>query len=493
MTTARRVEILRAEVDGVLASRNSARSMDDFQKYRGDPVAFARQELNAEPYDKQCEVLESLVSNKRTVVAGCHGSGKEFVLSCALLYHAYVLRQMCVALSATEDQLLTQLWKEVRARFNPDRLPGILYSGELRINGEARIVTRTSSQVSSITGYHDAHGVFFCISEGQGEQCESAAYDAAAACTIDDLSRTLVAGNPVKPVGKFYETCNKPGWNRITISAFDHPNIRQGAVVIPGGPSPTWPAEMAEEWGLESAWYQGRVLGMFPQTVADALCTRAQIDRAFERHSSGQFAVRANNRVPRLVADIARGGPDSTVVGTVRGPILQKLEVWEYADLMETARNLHARALELGHYRLARPRPTPEELLAAAVPVTIDDVGIGSGCSDRVRELGGKVIAFNGAHRASDETRYANRRSESYMELADGLKRNTVALPPDEKLAEELLATTFSVNGAGKIQLDAKDFIKKRLNPQRSPDRGDVASMSALASRPSFALGRYVI
>lgn len=482
MTTRARLRRLRAEVDELVETHQNARDLTDFERYRGQPVAFMREELGFQPFPKQVEVAESFHAHKRVAVRGCHGAGKDAILAPLMLYAAYACRMLVLAISATERQLIGQLWREVGARFSP-RLPGELYRNSLRIHGEERIVPMTSGSVSNLTGWHDPNGVFVAISESQSEQVESAAFDAAAANAVDEASRIMVVGNPVKPVGRFFEVHQKPTWRAIKISAFDHPNLQEGREVIPGGPSPTWPQEMAEEFGADSPWYVARVLAEFPETGIDSLVCREWIDRAFDHHREGRFAAWASNLPARLVADIARGGPDKTCVGTVRGPVVETLELWDEDSLMETARRLHARALELGRPSVPLVRPTHEQLLRAASRITVDDVGVGGGVTDRLKELKANVTPFNGAHRARNAERFANRRAEVYFDVREGLQRGETALPPDEMLAEELLATEYSVNSAGRIIVSPKEEIRSRLSPARSPDRADVVSMAVPAQR----------
>jgi hypothetical protein len=44
-------------------------------------------------------------------------------------------------------------------------------------------------------------------------------------------------------------------------------------------------------------------------------------------------------------------------------------------------------------------------------------------------------------------------------------------LPPDDELKEELTNTKWKYNSQGKIQIEAKEDIKKRIG--RSPDKAD--------------------
>src|SRR5205823_13285455 len=119
---------------------------------------FSRDELGFEPYDKQVEIFDSFTANKRTAVRGAHGTGKDAALAVIALYAAYVLGMLVLVISATERQLLGQLWREVRDRFST-RLPGELYTADLRIGGEKRILAMTSGSTSNLTGWHDPNCV----------------------------------------------------------------------------------------------------------------------------------------------------------------------------------------------------------------------------------------------------------------------------------------------------------------------------------------------
>lgn len=80
------------------------------------------------------------------------------------------------------------------------------------------------------------------------------------------------------------------------------------------------------------------------------------------------------------------------------------------------------------------------------------------------------------------------------MAFVSGRERSSVyddgdlALPDDPALAEGLLATTWSVTPMGKIQLEAKDEIRRRIG--RSPDQADAVAM-AVSVRPRRTLHVY--
>lgn len=288
MTTAAQLARLRREVEQAIEEHGRGRPLDEFAKYQGGDgkLAFFREVLGFEPWWRQEEVARAVEEHRRVVVRGAHSVGKERMAGAEALYGAFVKRQLVLLLSATERQVLGQTMREVGGLFrgNPD-LRGQLFSSSLRIDGEDRIVAFAAGHaVDALTGWHDPHGVLVIVSEGQGELLEERAYDAALANASDDLSRVLIMGNPVRPAGRFFEASRSAHWHSIRIPVTDHPNIAQGRMVIPGGPAPSWPVEMAAEWGADSPIYRARVLAEFPTESAEALVKLEWLEAAAARH-----------------------------------------------------------------------------------------------------------------------------------------------------------------------------------------------------------------
>jgi hypothetical protein len=94
------------------------------------------------------------------------------------------------------------------------------------------------------------------------------------------------------------------------------------------------------------------------------------------------------------------------------------------------------------------------------------------------------VQAFNaGEHTdwrdVSRELQFANLRSASWWnlrELLDPAQRHGIALPPDDLLIGDLTAPRWRMTSGGKILLESKDDIRKRIG--RSTDDGDAVVMA---------------
>jgi hypothetical protein len=475
----------------LLVEHRASRDLADFQKYRGQPLAFFRDELGFIPYAKQVAVVEAFERDRRTAARGCHGAGKDAVVAALALYAAYCLGMLVLIISATERQVVGQTWREVRQRFSA-RLPGALFTTFLRIRGEPRILCMTSATISNLTGWHDPNGVAVFISEGQAEGVEGAAYDAALANAVDDRSRVLAVGNPIRAAGRFYEVSNKPTWRAIAISAFDHPNVVEQREVIPGGPAPGWPAEMAAEFGEDSAWYISRVLGEFPaEGTVDALFKRVWLEAAYARHEAG--VALKGWPVPLVALDVARSHErDESVAALVQGTVVHRLWPWRVRDLTVTA----DKVLELTErarleWYLSSRRATaaetavtrdPDQLAAwldgmgaAQFELVVDAAGIGGGPVDDLKRRGRPVTEWWGWNPAANERRFANKRAEGYWHMRTLAERGRLVMPRDAKLGEECMAMLWSQDTKGKIVMLSKDELRKEL--KRSPDRLDAVVM----------------
>lgn len=160
--------------------------------------------------------------------------------------------------------------------------------------------------------------------------------------------------------------------------------------------------------------------------------------------------------------DVARSGVDRTVCTVRRDNIVLPQLIWQHADTMETV----GRVIPI----IRKYRPSK---------VYIDADGLGAGVFDRLREQEFPVVAFHGQRAtdrtdASGENQFANWRSYAWWhlrELLDPQNEFRIALPPDADLIGELCAPRWRYTSSGKIQVEPKPDIKKRLD--RSTDRAD--------------------
>ncbi|MCE2464784.1 MAG: hypothetical protein J4G01_01695 [Dehalococcoidia bacterium] len=133
----------------------------------------------------------------------------------------------------------------------------------------------------------------------------------------------------------------------------------------------------------------------------------------------------------------------------------------------------------VGHIVAAITQWDPDE-------VVIDEIGIGAGVVDRLKEQGYSVQGVNVGTAALDHEHFANLRAESYWDLRQLLLDGCVALPRDNELVGQLAALKYSFNSMGKVLIESKGDMRRRGVP--SPDKADALMLAFLAKRRKVQL-----
>lgn len=103
----------------------------------------------------------------------------------------------------------------------------------------------------------------------------------------------------------------------------------------------------------------------------------------------------------------------------------------------------------------------------------VDEIGVGAGVVDRLKELGHHVIPVNSSDKSSNQDDFYNLRSEIYSRGADAFEAGKVRIQTDDQdLIEQLSWAKYkTIKSNGVYQVEAKEDIKKRYG--RSPDNAD--------------------
>ncbi len=466
MTVATSLRRLDVELGQLLERHDRARDLSEFAQYESNPVGFICEVLHGEPWSRQEEIAETVRVSPLVVVRSANAVGKDWIAARLALWWVYARRGLALVTGPTERQVREVVMGEVARAFQAGHdLPGELYQMALRLGGreQAGILAFTSTEASRLTGFH-APRVLAVLTEAQG--VEDFAWEGLLACATGADDRVLAVGNPVSPSGRFYSASRSRSWKPIRISAEEHPNLRNGKEPIPGGPSHEFVERIAHEFGEGSGVYRARVLGDFPDEGEEGLIRRSCLEVAVETYERREFRLETTEAVPIVAVDPARYGPDYTVLAVRRGPVLQEIVAWGQTSTMETVGRLREELLRVG--------VSP----GGSGYVIVDEVGLGAGLLDRLREVGYRYQAypFNGGRRAQDQSRFLNARAESYWHLRQALEAGGIALPRDEQLFDELVATKWRPTSDGRVQIESKDDLKARLG--RSPDRADAVAMA---------------
>jgi hypothetical protein len=458
----------------------------DYSTFASDPVGFISGVLEGDPWSVQGEIAEAVRDHPLTVVRSCNAAGKDWIAGQVALWWVYARDGLVLLTGPTARQVEEIVMGEVGRSFHRAKLPGELYRRALRVDGdEARgVLAFTSSESSRLTGHH-APRVLAIITEAQG--VEDFAFEGMLSCATGDEDRILAVGNPLNPSGRFYEVSRAKHWKSFRISAEQCPNVIEGRTVIPGGVTREFGKRLKAEYGEESPIVQARWDGEFPEQGESALIKRSWIDAAVSRWPDAMGLLDLQQRrgrdlpEPVVACDIARHGPDSTVMCVRRGRTVEKFISWHGADTMETVERIRGEAAQFG----VRPRTSHAPAWGELV---VDMVGLGAGVGDRLKELGYRVREHVGGFKPGKKDRFFNGRAESFWTLRDRLEAGTINLPKDEALEEELLAISWRATPSGLVQLESKEDMKRVLG--RSPDRADALAMAFYRSGPRLSWGK---
>ncbi len=459
------------------------------------PAVFAREVLGVEPWAKQVEVLNALTGHRRVAVKAGNGLGKGFCAAVALLWFMHAHEDAAIALSTapTFRQVRHVLWRQVRRLYRPaaKTLGGKMLDTRWELSDDRYAMGLSADSADQFQGFHSPN-VFIVVDEAEGVGEEI--YEAIEAVMTSADPLLLLIGNPTTMSGAFrrafYE--ERRIYRAITISALDSPNVQAGRVVIPGLTTPRWIEERREIWGEENPIFRARVLGEFPQQGEDTLLRLGDIEAAMGRLQQGQrgqgqrgqgqgeeqetasgpepdggddarpaLRTRHSSDEVILAVDVARFGADRSVILRRRGDCVEDIRTLRQMDTMQLTGWVSAAIRE--------QRPAQ---------VYVDEIGVGAGVVDRLRELGHPVRGINVAHKARQDGMFVNLRAEGYWALRERFVSGRISIPDDNQLAGELAALRYGYDSQGRIKMESKDDMRQRGLP--SPDKADALMLAFL-------------
>lgn len=424
--------------------------------------------MGDDPWEKQVEIAHSVWNHRFTAVRSANGCGKTFILPRIALAFLHAFAPAVVINTApTWRQVENQYWRNFREAYLRSTVPlgGKLYKTKLEIDEDWFALGLSTDENSTVKfqGWH-AKNIMIIFDEASG--ISPAIYEAArGALSGGQMVRFVLIGNPNSNSGEFYEAFRDPAFNKIHISAFDIPNVKERKQLIPGLITHEWVEEMKAKYGEESDIYRVRVLGEFPQQATDTLISIDLIEKAF---GAARELYNQNDEVIGL--DVARYGDDNSAFVHRKGNTAKVLKVVYGNSTMELAGQAK---LFLKEYPSAR--------------IFIDVVGVGAGVYDRLKEqpdVSSRVYGVNNAGKPRQEEDYINIRIESWANVRNWLKD---AILEKHEGFYQLAHPKYKINSNGKMQLESKEDMKKRGVP--SPDVGDALALTLSKATEGSNLG----
>lgn len=456
------------QVHAQIKSRRDRRQMKERGRlYRHNPVGWVTERLRQVVWSKQREIMLSIRDNRRTAVRSCHGVGKSHTASLIASWwlDTHPPGEAFVVTSApTFAQVRAILWRYIRRTHRRGKLAGRVNQTEWHLDDELVAFGRKPADhdESAFQGIH-ARYVLVILDEACGipEQL----WVAADALTTNADCRILAIGNPDNPASHFRKVCQPgSGWHVIGISAFESPNLTGEKVpddVAQALVGREWVEEKAAEWGEDNPLYKSKVLGEFSEDAPNKVVRASDVARC--RIDPERKFTPAELEPVELGVDVGGGG-DETVIRERRGRRAGR-EWRAHTDRPEKIAPLILTALQE----------------SGATAVKVDSIGVGFGVIGELRNLASqgkhkaRIIGVNVGEKASEPDKYKNLRAEIWWALARGLSErqgwDLSGMENADATVAQLLEPLWHVDAAGRIQVEPKDEIRKRLG--RSPDNAD--------------------
>lgn len=425
-------------------------------RYAPDPVLFVREVLGIEPEPYQIDALAAYAAGERRIsLRSGHGVGKTATLAWILVHALVTKYPMKAAVTApTGAQLFDALAAETKTWLKkcPPAITGLFEIKSERIELKAApeetfVSFRTASieKPEALAGIHsDAGWVILVCDEASG--IPDPVFEAGSGSMSGHNAITILAGNPVRTSGLFYDTHHKLKnlWKTIHISCVKSKRVSRDFI-----------EDMRRRYGENSNAYRVRVLGEFPLADEDNCIPRDLGEAALDRD------VMPKNVRHVWGLDPARKGRDRSALCKRQGNILpEKVKTWNGLDTMELAGRVVA------EWNATPPGLRPSD-------ICVDAIGLGAGVADRLREMGLPVRAINVSESPALTERFRNLRAELWMGYArPWFEARDCNIAGDTELCDELTRVTYDIpESNGKIIIQSKKEMKRLGQP--SPDLAD--------------------
>jgi hypothetical protein len=469
--------------------------------YHDRPADFVKEcirwERGEKPAPYQLRNLETLVKHGRVAVRAPRGAGKTASNAWTILWFALTREAagedwMVVVTAKVYRQLIEFLWGQLRTRWvtrldwetigREPFVPNIeMMLKQLRLKHGSVILAATADS-AKIEGAH-ADELLFIFDEAWS--IPDSIYDALQGALLGAGRDTranayvLVTSTPFVPEGRFYDLCEgKHGGGR-----YIGVHVTLQEALAAGQVSEDGVQEYVDLYGEDSAIYANHVLGEFARQGVDSVIRYEHLLEAHERWEALELPTQQGLVVPIheslgpleiIGADIAGKGGDHSCFALRHGRIISAVLVRPHqADTTVTRGELEA----LARFPERRAR------------IVIDALNAGESMANELRANGHGIVDFVASNKTDLRTRggqmgFDRMRSAAWWNLREMLEPGSgfdLAIPPDEQLTADLLAPRWEEASGGKVAVEQKASIKKRL--KRSTDAGDSVVQSYFLSR----------
>ena len=480
--------------------------VEAIRQWSEDWNLFIKEVLGVTLDKEQQAIVTSVQHNSRTSVVSGTARGKDFVAACIAISFLYLTplwnskgeleENTKVILSAPSDMQvrnimmaeISRLWAKAKNRgFD---LPGTLNTMDIRTNDKEWYLLGFKSDDTSVerwTGFHAAN-ILFVITEATGisetifESIEG---------NLQGNSRILLVFNYNTTVGYAARSQKSEKWAKFKLSSLTAPNIKAKKDVIKGQVNYRWLIDVLHDncevisykdikteendfcfenvWYRPNDWFRVKVLAEPPKVSEDTLIPQSWVEMAQKRWSSQNVV---NIQTKQLGVDIAGMGRDSSVLCHRSENIVSKFDK-------------HNSGGKADHMAVSGKVKDVLDKNKNAIAF-IDTIGEGAGVYSRLDEQNVKnIVSAKYSEAAKDRNgklltditgqfTFANMRAYLFWAVRDWLNPKNgynPVLPPGGSFLEEATEIKWSFRSDGKIIIEKKEDIKKRLG--KSTDEFD--------------------
>lgn len=477
---------------------NARKDIRYLKTWREDWNRFCRDALKVRLDSEQQDIISSVQYNPMTAVASGTARGKDYVAACAAICFMYLtprwkdgklVKNTKIAMTApTARQVNNIMIPEISRLFrNAGFLPGRLLSSGIRTDYDEWFLTGFKAGDDNIEAWSGFHAVntMFIVTEASG--ISEATYNAIEG-NLQGNSRFLIVFNPNITTGYAARAMKSDRFVKFRLNSLNAENVVKKQLVIPGQVDYEWVKDKVLNWcssiqqvdfnsGEGDFEWEGclyrpndlfrvKVLGMFPKVAEDVLIPYEWIEIANENWKKLQEEGFNPVKSCKLGSDVAGMGRDNSVLCPRYGNYVPKFETHQSAG---KADHMHVAGM---HIPFISDKKTK---------AYIDTIGEGAGVYSRLQELGYRNVysckyseSARGLNDITRQYEFANMRAYCYWAVRDWLNPKNgfgAALPPCDKLMEEATEIKWFFMSDGRIAIEKKDEIKKRI--KRSSDYFD--------------------
>lgn len=402
-------------------------------------------------HEHRVRTIESAI---QVAVRSGHGIGKTALI--AWIIHWFISTRpnpQIVTTANTREQLINKTWRElakwhklsINRHWFKHTATKYIYRPDPS-TWFATAVPWSKDNSEAFAGTHEKH-VLMLFDEASA--IDDTIWEVAEGALTTPGAIWIAFGNPTRNTGRFSE-CFKRFRHRWLTYEVDSRTAKKAAQEKI--------QQWVEDYGEDSDFVRVRVKGQEPRAGIKQFIPGDLVEAALGKdiHLSNYY-----KSAKILAADVARFGDDQSCIIKRQGLAAFDLEKYRGIDTMQFA-SLIAR--EINDWK-------PDA-------VFIDEVGIGAGVVDRLRQLGHDVIGVNPGFAAMDRGLYFNKRVEMWGLAKDWLKAGG-AIPDDKQMRDDLTGPEYGFSANEQFQLEKKEDMKAR--GLASPDCGDVLAYTFFA------------